>query len=149
MDFLNDICFPLILFFFYFAIFSAFTPKTATPVTKEEYNPLDDIKRAFSSEFDPEPRSPQPPVQPVILALPPAKPRRRNQVTVLTLPVLITPPTTQPHQEETEMVPSLKSFSIRQLREHIREQNLQSLVKEKLGKTVSKCSKSELLIALA
>ena len=39
--------------------------------------------------------------------------------------------------------------SIRGLRDYIRSNNLQAVVKERIGKTVSKCSKDELMAAIA
>lgn len=43
----------------------------------------------------------------------------------------------------------LPTTSIRAIRDYIRDHKLQALVKERIGKTVSKCSKDELLLAIA
>jgi deoxyribodipyrimidine photolyase len=39
-------------------------------------------------------------------------------------------------------------FTIRQLREYVRQRNLQTLIKEQLGKSVNNCRKEELLSVL-
>jgi hypothetical protein len=45
--------------------------------------------------------------------------------------------------------PSELPTKIRELRDYIRANKLQSVVKERIGKTVSKCSKDELMAAIA
>ena len=45
--------------------------------------------------------------------------------------------------------PSELPTKIRELRDYIRSNNLQAVVKERIGKTVSKCSKDELMAAIA
>lgn len=99
---------------------------------------LSGVKEAFSEAFDPKP-------EPVAVQfLPPARSRRYNQVEAIANPVIITPPPQIQSESDRPTLPK----TLRSLRQYIREHNLQALVKEQLGKSVSNCSKNELLAAL-
>lgn len=82
----------------------------------------DGVKRAFSPEYDPE-----------------------------TTPIPVAIGVYSPSAVSPQFCPSQSSQppqSLRELRDFIRKQNLQARVREKLGKSVSSCTKAELLSVL-
>ncbi len=159
ITFINDTLFPIVLFISFYCFYSNFFNLSRKVPVKETNidNLLTGVKEAFSQEFDPEPQpQPQPQPQPreeikprQILALPSARQRQRRRNTTQSLKnkVIITP--VAPTQSLCfELPPIPKNPTIRQLRKFIKEHNLQKIVKQKIGKTVSKCNKGELIKAL-
>ncbi|WP_013334977.1 hypothetical protein [Gloeothece verrucosa] len=83
------------------------------------------------------------------LYLPAASVRRHNEVEAIANATIITPVPTQPEIPAQPNIPPLpEKRTVTQLRKFIKEHNLQAVVKEKVGKTYSKCNQQELLSVL-
>lgn len=138
---INDIIFPILLFLLIYSFLWEFVPDFPNP---EIADPIPAIKEAFSAANDPEPL-----LEPSRVALTPEpvlEPMPEPVLEPISEPVVSEKINPEPNGVcPVESLPS----TIRALRQYIREYNLQEVIKQRTGKTVSQCVKEELIAALA
>lgn len=154
--------FNIILFIITFLFLCCFVPTNSTPSPVAEESFISEVKRAFSSEFDPSPEileesSTTTVVPDVLLCLPPAKSsskssnkpsrksRRSNQVNPINNEVLTTPFN---FNNASNKLTLSGHPSYAELKQFVKAHNLQQMVKELTGKVYNKCKHQELLKAL-
>lgn len=157
--------FNFILFIIVFCFYCYLVPKnnlSASPAAEDSMDSfIPQIKEAFSDKFDPEPEVVEQRSNPSvftsqILCLPPAKSstqstksvtqtRRCNQVQPITNGVLTTPSKT-PTQAKLPTISRKSTYQ--ELKQFVKEHNLQQMVKNALNKPYNRCKKQELLEVL-
>ncbi len=150
---INDTVLPIILFIGFYCLYSSWfnciTNRSNTSDKETDIDTIDnfvnEIQELFQ-ELDAQelPESVKSQKLSTIPLLNPTKTRRRNQTQPVKNSVIITPVSVK----SLQIPPVPKNPTVKQLKRFIGEHNLQQLVKEKTGKSVSKCKKQELLKAL-
>ncbi|MEM8780259.1 MAG: hypothetical protein AAGF26_15590 [Cyanobacteria bacterium P01_G01_bin.49] len=136
----------IILFIVTFCFYCYLVPTQPQAATESFDSFIPSVKRAFSTEFDPEPETTTTEVIPSpILCLPYTKPRRSNQINPIINEVIITPLNTTDFSDSPQVSPD---STYRELQQFVKNHNLQQMVKNLTGKPYNKCPKVELIKVL-
>ncbi len=114
----------IVLFIIFFGFYCCLIPLKSTAAEDSFDSFIPEIKRAFSSEFNPEPEVIKQPVTKEVLTLPSTSPNASNFPTIS------------------------DSSTYRELQQFVKFHNLQQTIKQITGKPYNKCKKVELLEAL-
>jgi hypothetical protein len=136
---INELLFPIFLFIVIFCFLICLTYNQQNQ-SCEEIERIDDftneIKEAFSVKFDPEP---------IIITQDNQRKKTHNKK-IMPLNNNTNPKHSTPSSQLTE--PDFTNMKVKDLKEYIKQHNLQESIKLSCGKSVSKCRKAELIDAL-
>ena len=142
---INSLLFPTFLFIVLFCFLSCLTYNQHNKPYRE-FERIDnfttEIKEAFSTKFDPEPLV----FESMIVTQDNQRTKASNKIRIPLNPVTnsqIPTVSNQPTQ------PDFTTMKVKELKQHIRDLNLQSEIKSICGKSFSKCTKVELIRALS
>lgn len=146
---INETLFPIFLFIIVFSVCCCtfYTPQTQAEIT-EEIESIDEfaisIKEAFSTEYDPISDNDAHDAHD-------AHDTEIDETEVHhnTIVVNSVNPINSPKNETVQRQPiNINEMTIRDLRQYVRDSNLQATIKQVCGKTISKCRKKEIIQAL-
>ena len=142
---INELLFPTFLFIVIFCFLSCLTyNQHHQPYREVERidNFTNQVTEAFSTKFDPEPEVKKSMIITQDNQITKASNKIRMTLNSVTNPQMSTVPS-QPTQ------PDFTTMKVKELRQYIKEFNLQSEIKSICGKSFSKCTKLELIRALS
>ena len=142
---INELLFPTFLFILIFCFLSCFTYNQQNKPSQEVErinNFATEIKEAFSTKFDPEPE--------IFESMIVTQDNQRTQASQKKIIPLNSVTNTQIYTVPSQPTqPHFTTMKLKQLKQHIRDFNLQSEIKSICGKSFSKCTKVELIRALS
>ena len=142
---INSLLFPTFLFIVIFCFLSCLTyNQHNNPYREVERidNFTNEVTEAFSTKFDPEPLVKEVNIVTQDNHWIETSNKKKIALNTVTNPQITTVPS-QPTQ------PDFTTMKVKELRQHIRDFNLQSQIKSVCGKSFSKCTKLELIQALS
>ncbi len=144
---LNEILFPIVLFISIFSFLNClFYTNQPSREIAEEIERIDnfttEIKEAFSTRFDPKPEV----TEPIIITQDNQRKKASNK-RILPLNNSMNSQPLSPLNQPTK--PDFSAMKVKDLKQYIKEHNLQETIKSSCGKSVSKCRKYELIQALS
>jgi hypothetical protein len=137
---INELLFPVFLFIviFYFLICLTYNQQNQSC---EEIKRIDnfttEIKEAFSIKFDPEP----------IIITQDNQRKKTNNKKIMPLNNNTNPQHPSHSNQPTKL--NFSAMKVKELKQYIKEHNLQESIKSTCGKSVSKCRKADLIKALS
>ncbi len=142
---INELLFPTFLFIVIFCFLSCLTYNQHNQPYREVEridNFTNQVTEAFSTKFDPEPEF----FEPIIITQDNQRTKASKKIRIPLNPVTNPQMSTVPSQPTQ---PDFTTMKVKELRQHIKQFNLQSQIKSVCGKSFSKCTKLELIQALS
>ncbi|EAZ88314.1 hypothetical protein [Crocosphaera chwakensis] len=142
---INEILFPTFLFIVIFCFLSCLTYNQENKPSQEVEridNFANEVKEAFLTQFDPKPE-----VKESIIITQDNQRTKASKKKIISLNPVTNPQiSTVPSQP---IQPNFTTMKLKELKQYIRDFNLQSEIKSICGKSFSKCTKVELIQALS